>query len=84
MTTTTVTKPLYEVVSRHGFGDVLLNTSTSQRSLHAAVTIKPGDVISTFNAGITQSYATYLTVQTGVDTHITLQPEFFTIHQPQL
>jgi SET domain len=76
MTTTTVTSPLYEVVSRHGFGDVLLNTSTSQKSLHAAIAIKPGEVISKFHAGITQSYATYLTVQTGVDTHITLQPEF--------
>lgn len=76
MTTTTVTSPLYEVVSRHGFGDVLLNTSTSQKSLHAAVAVKPGEVISKFHAGITQSYATYLTVQTGVDTHITLQPEF--------
>lgn len=76
MTTTTVTNPLFEVVSRHTFGDVLLNTSTNQKSLHATVDIKPGDVISKFNAGITQSYATYLTVQTGIDTHITLQPEF--------
>jgi hypothetical protein len=76
MTTTTVTNPLYEVVSRHGFGDVLLNTSTSQKSLHATVAIKPGEVISAFHAGITQSYATYLTVQTGIHTHITLQPEF--------
>ena len=76
MTTTTVTNPLFEVVSRHNFGDVLLNTSTSQKSLHATVAIEPGDVISKFYAGITQAYATYLTVQTGVATHITLQPEF--------
>ncbi len=76
MTTTTVTSPLFEVVSRHIFGDVLLNTSSNQKSLHATMVIKPGDVISKFHAGITQSYATYLTVQTGVDTHITLQPEF--------
>ncbi len=76
MTTSTVTSPLFEVVSRHSFGDVLLNTSTNQKSLHATMAIKPGDVISKFHAGITQSFATYLTVQTGVDTHITLQPEF--------
>ncbi len=76
MTTTTVTSPLYEVVSSHLFGDVLLNTSTNQKSLHATVAIQPGDVISKFYAGLTQAYATYLTVQTGVDTHITLQPEF--------
>ena len=76
MTTTTVTNPSFEVVSRHAFGDVLLNTSTNQKSLHATIAIKPGEVLSKFHAGITQSYATYLTVQTGVDTHITLQPEF--------
>ena len=76
MNTTTVTSPCFEVVSRHAFGDVLLNTSTNQKSLHATIVIKPGEFISRFFAGITQSYATYLTVQTGVDTHITLQPEF--------
>ena len=76
MTTTTVTSPLFEVVSRHEFGDVLLNTSTNQKSLHATIAIKPGDVLSKFHAGVTQSFATYLTVQTGVDKHITLQPEF--------
>ena len=76
MTTTTVTNPSFEVVSHHSFGDVLLNTSTNQKCLHATIAIKPGDVLSKFHAGIMQSYATYLTVQTGVDRHITLQPEF--------
>ncbi len=76
MTTTTVTTPKFEVVSHHALADVLLNSSTNQKSLHATVAIQPGQIISKFCAGITQSYATYLTVQTGVDTHITLQPEF--------
>jgi hypothetical protein len=76
MNTTTITIPNSEVVSRHDFADVLLNTSTNQKSLHATVALAPGQVISEFRAGITQSYATYLTVQTGIDTHITLQPEF--------
>ena len=76
MTTATITSPLFEVESRHDFGDVLLNTSTNQKSLHATVAIAANQVISTFHAGITQSYATYLTVQTGVESHITLQPEF--------
>ena len=76
MITTTITAPNFEVVSKHAFGDVLLNTSTNQKSLNATTAIKPGEIISKFHAGITQSYATYLTVQTGVDTHITLQPEF--------
>ncbi len=76
MTTSAVTSPLFEVVSRHSFGDVLLNTSSGQKSLHASMSIKPGEVISKFHAGTTQSYATYLTVQTGTGRHITLQPEF--------
>jgi SET domain len=76
MTTTTVTSPAMEVVSRHGFGDVLLNTSTNQKSLHATKVIQPGEILSKFHAGVTQAFATYLTVQTGLNTHITLQPEF--------
>jgi SET domain len=76
MTTTTITAQNFEVVSHHAFADVLLNTSTNQKSLNATTAIQPGEIISKFHAGITQSYATYLTVQTGVDTHITLQPEF--------
>jgi hypothetical protein len=75
-TTTIVSSPLYTLVSSHIFGEVLLNTATNQKSLHATVSTKPGQVLSKFNAGITQAYATYLTVQTDVNTHITLQPEF--------
>jgi hypothetical protein len=66
----------FEVISRHAFGDVLLNTSTNQKCLCATRDVKPGEILSRFHAGVTQSYATYLTVQTGIDTHITLQPEF--------
>jgi hypothetical protein len=53
-----------------------LNNSSSQKSLHAAVSFVAGDVICKFSADVTQSYATYLTVQTAADTHITLMPEF--------
>lgn len=76
MTTTTITNSSFEVISRFGFVDVLLNTSTNQKSLHAAIAFEPGQTISKFYAGTTQSHATYLTVQTGVDTHITLEPDF--------
>jgi hypothetical protein len=76
MNKTSVTNPNFEVISRHAFGDVLLDTSTNQKCFRATIAIEKGQVISHFHAGITQSYATYLTVQTGVDTHITLQPEF--------
>jgi hypothetical protein len=76
MITTTITSPVLEVVSNHVFANVLLNNSTNQKALHAAVSFSPGDIISTFGAGITQSFPTYLTVQTGTDRHITLMPEF--------
>lgn len=76
MNQTSVTNPNFEVISRHAFGDVLLNTATNQKCLQATVSIEKDQVLSRFHAGITQSYATYLTVQTGTDMHITLQPEF--------
>jgi hypothetical protein len=76
MITTSVTNPIPEVISSHIFANVLLNNSSNQKSLHATVSFEPGDVICRFAAGITQSYATYLTVQTGAESHITLMPEF--------
>ena len=76
MITTTITTPAFEVISNHNFANVLLNNSSNQKSLHAAVSFAPGDIISNFSAGVTQSFATYLTVQTGADRHITLMPEF--------
>src|SRR5689334_12282416 len=76
MITTTITTPSAEVISNHVFAEVLLNNASNQKSLHATVHFAPGDVICNFGAGITQSYPTYLTVQTGADRHITLMPEF--------
>ena len=76
MITTSITNPSAEVISNHIFANVLLNNETSQKSLHASVSFTPGDVICHFGAGTTQPYATYLTVQTGADRHITLVPEF--------
>ena len=76
MITTTVTNPAAEVISQHDFAEVLLNNASSQKSLHATRAFIPGDVICAFGAGVTQSYPTYLTVQVGIDTHITLKPEF--------
>jgi hypothetical protein len=76
MITTSITNPSAEVISNHSFANVLLNNASNQKSLHAAISFSQGDVICKFTADITQSYATYLTVQTGVDRHITLKPEF--------
>lgn len=76
MITTTITTPAAEVISNHIFANVLLNYSSNQKSLHATVSFAPGDIICDFGAGISQSYPTYLTVQTAADRHITLMPEF--------
>lgn len=76
MNTNTINRQSFEVISRHSFGDVLLNTSTNQKCFYATKVVEPGERLCRFRAGITQSFATYLTVQTGVDKHITLQPEF--------
>jgi hypothetical protein len=76
MIKTSITTPSAEVISKHVFANVLLNNASSQKSLHAAVSFVPGETICSFAADVTQTYATYLTVQTGVDRHITLKPEF--------
>lgn len=76
MIKTSVTAQSSEVISKHIFADVVLNNETNQKSLFAAVNCAPGDVICAFCAATTQSFATYLTVQTGADRHITLKPEF--------
>ena len=76
MSTNTITSPAKQVICRHNFADVIQNSSSGQKSLHATVSFSAGDVICPFSAGVTQDYATYLTVQTGVNTHITLMPEF--------
>ncbi|HMD00636.1 MAG TPA: SET domain-containing protein-lysine N-methyltransferase, partial [Ferruginibacter sp.] len=76
MPTNTITTPARQVISRHKFADVIQNTTTGQKSLHATVSFSPGDVICPFSAGITQDHPTYLTVQIGTSTHITLMPEF--------
>ena len=75
MIKTSITTPSFDVISNHIFANVLLNNQTKQKALFAAVGFAPGDVISDFSAATTQSYATYLTVQTGADRHITLLPE---------
>jgi hypothetical protein len=76
MIKTSVTSPSTEVISNHIFADVVLNNETNQKALFATIAFKPGDVITNFSADKIQKYATYLTVQTGVNTHITLKPAF--------
>jgi hypothetical protein len=72
---TTIASPR-QIISHHAFADVLLHTDTNQKSLNATKQIAEGEVVSNFIAKETFTKPTYLTVQVGVDTHITLMPDF--------
>ena len=65
-----------QILSNHGFAEICENTITKQKSLHAIIPFKKGELISTFSAGRIYKEPNYLTVQTGIDKHITLLPEF--------
>src|SRR5690349_15444249 len=64
------------VVLRAAFAEVLRSAHNGQQQLNSLKAFQPGDVICSFHAGETVKTPTYLTVQTGTDTHITLRPEF--------
>jgi hypothetical protein len=63
-------------ISNHSIASIWQNDNSNQYSLHANKAFKKNEVITTFGADKTQNYATYLTVQVGVDKHITLNPSF--------
>ncbi len=65
-----------ELLSRHGSGDIYFDHATKQRSFIATRDIKKGEIVYTFGPKQVQNYPTYLTVQTGADRHIVLDPEF--------
>lgn len=65
-----------KIISRHSIGNVLFNSTTHHHSFFSVMAFKPGDIVAKFYAGSTQNHATYLTVQVGGDTHITLEPQF--------
>jgi hypothetical protein len=76
MRQTTLASSHIQVISNHGFGEISQNNQTNQKSLHATIPFKKGDVLSIFSAGEVCKTPHYLTVQTGRDQHITLMPEF--------
>lgn len=67
---------VYSPVSNHGIVTVKLNEITRQKALFANRFVKAGEVVAPFYPGLTQNYPTYLTVQVGIHTHITLEPTF--------
>ena len=68
--------PDSEIISRHGFAEVLHNRSTNQKSLHALIPFKKGDLICKFKAGEIYKTPNYLTIQRDINEHITLVPVF--------
>ena len=66
----------YEMVSKHVFADIMQNTNTSEKSLHASAFFDAGEMICHFSAEQVSETATYLTVQTDNNKHITLRPDF--------
>lgn len=66
----------YTMLSKHGFADIMQNPGTGEKSLHATAFFDKEEVICCFAPERVQDTPTYLTVQTGINTHIILQPEF--------
>ena len=65
-----------QTISQHGFAEVVLNLDTKQRSLHSLINFKKNSVITKFEAQDIFSTPNYLTVQVGLNKHITLFPNF--------
>jgi hypothetical protein len=77
------TSPLsYSVYSSHHFAEVREDNHSLAKSLHSLKQFSKGDVICHFKAAAILKNPTYLTLQTGLDEHIHLKPEFlkFTNH----
>lgn len=76
MINSAITNASLVIISNHNFAEVIQNNATRQKSLHALVPFKKGDMISRFSAGNIFESPNYLTVQTGINRHITLLPQF--------
>jgi hypothetical protein len=76
MISTTALKQGCTIVSQHTVAEVWFNNSTQQHSLHALIRLKAGDKIADFSAGELLVSPTYLTVQVGLNRHVTLIPNF--------
>jgi hypothetical protein len=66
----------YRTISTHVFAERRQRIADNQNALFSLCRWQPGDVIADFSAGTISAEPTYLTVQVGLDKHITLQPEF--------
>jgi hypothetical protein len=72
----TVATPAYRTISNHVIAEVRQKVSNDQNALFALRSYRAGETIASFSAGTISAEPTYLTVQVGMEKHITLQPEF--------
>jgi hypothetical protein len=81
-TTTAVINQEYSIITEHTVAAVWFNNNNKHHSLHAMQEFNPGDMITAFSAGQILAAPTYLTIQTGLNRHITLVPSYlqFTNH----
>ncbi len=63
-------------ISHYGFATLYQNNITGEKSLHATVHHKAGDIFSKFDAAEIRTVPDKYTVQVNDDTHIILDPEF--------
>lgn len=66
----------YKMLSKHGFADIMQNSDTGEKSLHTNAFFDAGELIRSFASEKILEVPNYLTVQTGENRHITLQPDF--------
>jgi hypothetical protein len=76
MTTKPIIQGAYNIVSNHGFADVLYSQALGQKSLFATKAFAANEVLAQFQGREVLTEPTYLTVQVGVDKHILLDPTF--------
>jgi hypothetical protein len=72
----------YSIIGTHIFAEVREDTSSLAKSLHSILHFEKDQVVCAFDAAAILKAPTYLTIQTGIDEHIHLKPEFlkFTNH----
>ena len=66
----------YSIIESNEIAEVWQDKKSGEFSLHAVRSCRPRQIITAFKASAVLSKPTYLTVQTGIDTHITLAPTF--------
>ena len=72
----------HSIISTHKFAEVREDAASLAKSLHSIQSFKEDEVICKFVAAAILKKPTYLTIQTGIDEHIHLKPDFlkFTNH----